>query len=135
MKIRGRFGVETVERDDFQRIFLKKRNKPRLIVLAADQRPPKAEIRYWATFMNREKFFFEGGEKLAKRFHHTTIYAHLSKPKRGHYVVQYQLLGEPPYEGTQEHSITDEFIRLTELNIRDNPSLYLWSHNRWKIGR
>jgi KDO2-lipid IV(A) lauroyltransferase len=133
--IRGRFGGGLVERATFQRDYLRKRDMPRLIVLAADQRPTQSEIRYWAPFMNRETAFFEGAEKLARRFNHSVVYSHVSKPKRGHYVFTYQLLSQPPYSDSPEHSITDAFISLTERNIRDNPSLYLWSHNRWKFTR
>jgi Kdo2-lipid IVA lauroyltransferase/acyltransferase len=130
--IRSRMGGELTDRYFFQRKYLKDRNKNRLIVLAADQRPNKSDIRYWATFMNKETAFFEGAEKLAKKFNHAVIYAHVSKPKRGQYVFQYQLLETPPFEGSCPHSITDKFIALTEKNIREEPSLYLWSHNRWK---
>lgn len=130
--IRCRFGAILTERKSFQRTFLRNRNQPRLIVLAADQRPNLSDIRYWASFMNRETAFFEGGEKLAKKFNNKVIYAHTSKPKRGHYIFEYQIIGEPPYSNHLAHSITDKFIALLEKNIRDSPSLYLWSHNRWK---
>lgn len=132
MTIRTRFGVDMVEKEAFQRDFLKKRNLPRLIVLAADQRPGNRDIRYWTKFMNRETAFFEGAEKLAKRFKHPVIYAHVHKPKRGHYVFTYEIMDQPPYEGNPDHSITDRFIHLLEANIREQPETYLWSHNRWK---
>ncbi|GAB3013248.1 lipid A biosynthesis acyltransferase [uncultured Cyclobacterium sp.] len=130
--MRCRFGAILTERKSFQRTFLRNRNKPRLIVLAADQRPNLSDIRYWTPFMNRETAFFEGGEKLAKKFNTKVIYAHTSKPKRGHYIFEYQVLSQPPYLDHEQHSITDKFINLLEKNIRDEPSLYLWSHNRWK---
>lgn len=133
--IRSRFGGGLVERATFQRDFLRKRDQPRLIVLAADQRPSHSEIRYWKQFMNRDTAFFEGAEKLAKRFEHTVIYSHVHKPKRGHYVFTYSLMDQPPYVNTREHSITDAFVELLEANIREQPELYLWSHNRWKEER
>ncbi|MBW3470077.1 lysophospholipid acyltransferase family protein [Arthrospiribacter ruber] len=135
MKIRTRFGVTMVEKEAFQRDFLRKRNQPRLIVLAADQRPGNRDIRYWTPFMNRDTAFFEGAEKLAKRFSHPVIYSSVSKPKRGHYVFNYALMDQPPYERKPEHGITDRFIALLEDNIRKEPEIYLWSHNRWKWKR
>lgn len=135
MKIRTRFGVEMVEKEAFQRDFLRKRNQPRLIVLAADQRPGNRDIRYWTEFMHRETAFFEGAEKLAKRFQHPVIYAHVSKPKRGHYIFSYEIMDQPPYDGNPDHSITDRFIQLLEANIKQEPEIYLWSHNRWKWKR
>ncbi|UJP65523.1 lysophospholipid acyltransferase family protein [Mongoliitalea daihaiensis] len=132
MTIRTRFGGQMVEKDSFQRDYLRKRDQPRMIVLAADQRPGNRDIRYWRDFMGRETAFFEGGEKLTKRFNHPVLYAHVSKPKRGHYIFRYELMDSPPYTEKQEHSITDRFIELLEANIREHPEIYLWSHNRWK---
>jgi len=132
--MRSRFGGSLVERGEFQRNFIKKRNEPRLIVLAADQRPFHSDIRYWTTFMNRETAFFEGAEKLAKRFNNPVIFGAAHKPKRGHYVFTYQLIADAPHDDVP-HSITDRFIELTEQNIREEPALYLWSHNRWKESR
>lgn len=132
--MRSRFGGNLVEKKNFQRNFIKKRNEARLIVLAADQRPDFAEIRYWAPFMNRETAFFEGAEKLAKKFNNPVIFGTAHKPKRGHYVFTYQVIAEAPHDLTP-HSITDKFIALTEQNIREEPALYLWSHNRWKEKR
>ena len=129
--LRGRFGGGLVERGKFQRHFLQQRDTPRVIILAADQRPQKAELRYWTSFMNREAAFFEGAEKLAKKFNLTVVYSHVSKPKRGHYVFTYQILEQPPF-ADMAHSITDRFVQLTEKNIRQEPALYLWSHDRWK---
>lgn len=131
-KIRGRMGADLTERKSFQRAFLRKRNIPRLIVLAADQRPNMADIRYRRPFLNRETTFFEGGEKLSKKFNLTVIYAYITKPKRGYYEYEYRILAQPPYDNDQPHSITDTFVKLLEENIRDQPALYLWSHNRWK---
>src|SRR5690606_25999468 len=116
-----------VERSQFQRNYLKQRNVPRLIVLAADQRPQQAGQRYWKQFMNREAAFFEGAEKLAKRFDHRVVFAQVHKPKRGYYVFTYEIVEEAPFFGPN-HSITDGFVKRTENNIHLEPSLYLWSH-------
>jgi KDO2-lipid IV(A) lauroyltransferase len=42
-------------------------------------------------------------------------------------------MAEPPYDDSEPHSVTDEFCRSLENNIRNQPDLYLWSHKRWKI--
>jgi KDO2-lipid IV(A) lauroyltransferase len=130
--IRSRFGGTLVEKSNFSRNFLEKRKVPRIIGLAADQRPGNAEIRYTANFMNRETAFFEGPEKLAKRYGYAVFFVNMKRPKRGHYAITYQLVCEPPYTDAPAHSVTDEFIRLTENGIREQPEIYLWSHNRWK---
>ncbi|EON78782.1 Lipid A biosynthesis lauroyl acyltransferase [Lunatimonas lonarensis] len=130
--IRSRFGGSLVERNSFIKHLIANRNTPRMIGLAADQRPQFSESRYWATFMNREAPFFEGAEKMAKKFSSPVIYGEIEKTKRGHYRYTYHLLASPPYKDTAPHSITDAYIAAVEANIRKNPSIYLWSHNRWK---
>jgi len=129
--IRSRFGGYLVERSQFQRNFIKNRNTPRVIGLAADQRPNREDKRYWTTFMNRKTGFFEGAEKLAKRFELATVFSKVEKVKRGHYEFTFLPLSLPPHDN-REHSITEKYIQLTEENIRQQPALYLWSHNRWK---
>jgi KDO2-lipid IV(A) lauroyltransferase len=82
--------------------------------------------------MNRETAFFEGPEKLAKRYGYAVYYVNMKRPKRGHYDITYHLMCEPPYSQDKPNSITDEFIRLTEKGIHEQPEIYPWSHNRWK---
>lgn len=130
--IRGRFGGTLVEKSNFSRNFLENRKVPRAIGLAADQRPTNAESRYSALFMNRKTAFFEGPEKLAKKNGYAVVYINMKRPKRGYYHLNYELLCEPPYTDAPANSVTDAFIKLTEKGIREQPEIYLWSHNRWK---
>ncbi|WP_114751466.1 lysophospholipid acyltransferase family protein [Pleomorphovibrio marinus] len=130
--LRGRFGATLTERNQFVKQFIAQKNRPRLIALAADQRPQFSEIRYWSKFMHRDAAFFEGGEKLAKRFNCQVIYGEVGKIKRGHYRFTYHVLANPPYDGEPTNSITEKYIKAIEKNIQDFPDLYLWSHNRWK---
>ncbi len=131
-ELRGRFGATLTERNQFIKQFIAQKNRPRLIALAADQRPQFSEIRYWSKFMNRDAAFFEGGEKLAKRFNCEVIYGGVTKLKRGYYKFTYEILAHPPYKGEPANNITEKYIRAIEKNIYDSPDLYLWSHNRWK---
>jgi Kdo2-lipid IVA lauroyltransferase/acyltransferase len=130
--IRSRFGGTLVEKSSFSRNFLEKRKVPRAIGLAADQRPTNAESIYSALFRNRKTAFFEGPEKLAKKNGYAVVYINMKRPKRGHYHLKYELLCEPPYTSASPNSVTDAFIKLTEKGIREQPEIYLWSHNRWK---
>lgn len=131
-ELRGRFGATLTERNQFIKQFIAQKDRPRLIALAADQRPQFSEIRYWSKFMNRDAAFFEGAEKLAKRFSCQVIYGEVSKVKRGHYKFTYHILASPPYNEEPSNSITEKYIKAIEKNILDHPDLYLWSHNRWK---
>ncbi|TDQ14690.1 KDO2-lipid IV(A) lauroyltransferase [Algoriphagus boseongensis] len=133
LAIRTHFGGVMTEKSEFRRSMITMRSKPRIIHLAADQRPPGKENRYQREFMNRPAYFFEGGEFMAKKMELPVFFGTMTKLKRGHYRFEFSPLATPPYGEDLPHSITDEFCKRLEENIRLQPDLYLWSHKRWKI--
>jgi len=56
---------------------------------------------------------------------------HTKKIKRGYYETEFQLITENPNE-FENFELTEKYLTLTEKNIRQNPEVYLWSHNRFK---
>ncbi len=133
LKIRTHFGGIMTEKREFRRSMITMRSQPRIVHLAADQRPPVSDSRYTRSFMNRPALFFEGGEFMAKKMGLPVFYGQITKVKRGHYRFEFTELARPPYADHAPHSITDEFCRRLEENIRRQPDLYLWSHKRWRI--
>ncbi|MEP0710836.1 lysophospholipid acyltransferase family protein [Algoriphagus sp.] len=133
LKIRTHFGGVMTEKKEFRRSMITMRSEPRIVHLAADQRPPVSDSRYTREFMNRPALFFEGGEFMAKKMGLPVFYGQITKEKRGHYRFEFTELARPPYADHAAHSITDEFCRRLEENIRRQPELYLWSHKRWRI--
>jgi len=132
-QIRMRFGGYVTEKKAFRKSMLTLKKSPRIIMLGSDQRPPQSEKRYQRDFLNRPAVFFEGAEFLSKKMDAEVIYGEMKKIKRGHYEFEFSTLAAPPYDQHAPHSITDEFCRRLEENIREQPDLYLWSHKRWKI--
>jgi Kdo2-lipid IVA lauroyltransferase/acyltransferase len=133
LSIRTHFGGVMTEKKEFRKSMITLRSEPRIIHLAADQRPPGKENRYQRDFLNRPAYFFEGGEFMAKKMDLPVFFGAMSKVKRGHYRFDFSKIAEPPFDTAKPHSITDEFCRRLEENIRHQPDLYLWSHKRWKI--
>lgn len=131
--IRTHFGGIMTEKNEFRKSMITIKSNPRLIILAADQRPPKKENRYQKEFMNRPAYFFEGGEYMSKKMELPVFFGTITKYKRGHYRAEFSQLATPPYQEDLPHSVTDEFCKKLEENIRLQPDLYLWSHKRWKI--
>lgn len=131
--VRTHFGGIITEKNTFRRTMLTLAKNHRVVLLGSDQRPPKSDKRYQREFMNRPAVFFEGAEFLAKKMNLHVIYGQMTKTKRGHYRYEMIKMAAPPFEGHEEHSITDQFSYLLENNIRMQPDLYLWSHKRWKI--
>ena len=133
LSIRTHFGGVMTEKGEFRRSMITMRSQPRIVHLAADQRPPGSEKRYKRDFLNRPAYFFEGGEFMAKKMELPVFFGTMTKVKRGHYRFEFAKIAEPPYNSQEAHSITDEFCRRLEENIKSQPDLYLWSHNRWKV--
>lgn len=133
LAIRTHFGGVMTEKAAFRRSMITMRNTPRIVHLAADQRPPVSDSRYIRIFQNRPALFFEGGEVLAKKMELPVFFGTMTKVKRGHYRFELTPLATPPYTDQAPHSITDEFCKRLEENIRTQPDLYLWSHKRWKL--
>lgn len=133
LEIRTHFGGIMTEKQDFRKSMITLRTQHRILHLAADQRPPGKENRYQREFLHRPAYFFEGGEVISKKMGFPVFFGTITKVKRGHYRFEYGKLAEPPYSDHAPHSITDEFCKRLEENIRQQPDLYLWSHKRWKM--
>lgn len=133
LTIRVRFGGVFTEKNDFKKTIFTIKNRPRIIQLASDQRPPASQKRYKREFMNRPACFYEGAEIFAKKMSLPVYFGRITKVKRGHYFLEFYTVAMPPYDNSPPHSITDAYCKLLEENIRNQPDLYLWSHKRWKL--
>lgn len=117
-----------------QLITLKKTQAKFTLGLIADQKPTPRNAHYWTTFLNQETSFLDGGEAIAKKFDYVVTYVHMSSPKRGYYTARVDLItADAPSSAPNE--ITEQFARRLEANIKEQPELWLWSHNRWKWAR
>ena len=74
---------------------------------------------------------FESPELLARKFDLAVLFTRIRKVKRGYYELEFVQIAEAG-SATAPHEITDKFFDLTETSIRAEPSLYLWTHKRWK---
>jgi len=107
--------------------------QPAVFAFLADQWPPP-DTAYWITFMGRETPFFTGPEKLARKLGHPVLFCSIRKQKRGHYLINVQVITEDP-KSLPEQEITRRYAALLEKEIRREPRYWLWSHRRWKRER
>jgi len=131
--LRTRFGSEAVAQNNFFRVLSekKKNNTPTATGVLADQSPMRKDIHYWTHFLNQETPVFTGFEKIARKLDIAIVYLKLTKIKRGHYQIEIV----PMFDNTadlKDYEIAESFMRELEKNILTNPSLYLWTHKRWK---
>ncbi len=102
--------------------------------LIADQNPPLLPDSTWFNFLGRETIFFEGGEKLARRAKLPVYFVYQRRTGRGRYEFWYR----PIWDGVEElppAEITRRYVEMLEAEIRKTPSMWLWSHKRWKHKR
>lgn len=131
--IRRRFGCIPIERDTIIRKMVehKQNNQPGYYGFVADQSPAGKSIRYWMTFLNQDTPVFLGAEQLAKKFDYVVLYFDTVKLDRGKYHIDLKPISLNPKE-TEEYEITTRFMHMLEDSIKRDPSLWLWSHRRWK---
>lgn len=136
LDLRSKRGGECVEKNILLRklVQLRHADHPFVIGLIADQKPSPHNAHTWTTFFNQETAFLDGGEVLARKFDLGVVYAHITSPKRGYYLVHFEVITETPQE-MPENEITMSYVRMIESNIRRQPERWLWTHNRWKWKR
>jgi len=109
-------------------------NKLGLYGLVSDQSPKITSVFHWNKFMGIEVPVHTGAEMLAKKYDMNVIFLRTKKIKRGYYEASFEVLSENSKE-VPNYEITDQFLKLVEQQIYEQPEYYLWSHKRWKHRR
>ncbi len=132
LEARSRFGAYAVKRNELARELIKRKDIVRAIAVVADQYPGHGnDKRHLTKFLGQDTVFFFGSQQMATLTQAPVLYASLKKVKRGFYTCQLELVGEPPYQKTDTF-IIDNYAQAVDKSIREQPSGWLWSHNRWK---
>lgn len=132
---RTRFGAHPVEREQVAREALRRKDILRGIAIMADQFPGHYhDKKYWTTFMSQDTAFFLGLGQLAYLTQYPALFFGVRKVRRGYYEAEGFVISEPPYIKDSQQ-IVEDYVSATEKIIRQNPSGWLWSHNRWKRTR
>jgi KDO2-lipid IV(A) lauroyltransferase len=129
---RTRFGGYPIERASVAREAIRRKGILRGIAIMADQFPGLSrDKKYWTTFMHQDTAFFLGLGQLAYITQYPALFFGIRKIKRGYYEAEGFVVSDPPYE-KESQQIVEDYVKATEKIIRENPSGWLWSHNRWK---
>lgn len=139
LRARSRLGARLIRMKDTLRDFAAHRNVPRVVAMLSDQTPLKSEITFWTTFLHQDTPFYEGAEKLAKRFGSPVLFLDVQRTRRGHYTLTFETISDgspsPAGAAAEQGFITEAFARKLEASIRRSPANYLWTHKRWKHKR
>jgi KDO2-lipid IV(A) lauroyltransferase len=134
--LRERMGPKCVPMSEILRRRVECHRDGRVMVMGyiADQVPFWNNIHYWTDFLNHDTPVLTGAETITKRFNDRAIYLDISRPRRGYYHIDLQLLADES-KNIPDWEITEAFTRALEKSIQRAPQYWLWTHNRWKRTR
>ena len=109
-------------------------NKLMAVFFIADQAPRSSKKAHWVEFLNQDTAYAFGGDYYARKFDQPVFYGKIWKPKRGHYEAEFVHLIDHANEKPPGWVI-DEYSKRLEVQIREKPEHWLWTHKRWKRKR
>ncbi|MCG2461359.1 lysophospholipid acyltransferase family protein [Flavobacteriaceae bacterium F89] len=131
--IRAKWNTELITQEDTVKTVV--RNEQNGIIggygMVSDQSPQAHRAQYWTEFMGVKVPIFNGAESLARKLDLAVVFLKVSKVKRGYFKAEIIPITTSGKE-TEKNEITDQFLRLTEAQIKERPEHYLWTHKRWK---
>lgn len=133
IKARRRFGAFLIPRRETVSTIKKhaENNHLALYGFASDQSPKIKRKTYFRSFFGTEVPVFTGAERIAKEHDIPVLMAKVRRVKRGFYETEIIVLSKNPKE-VKDFEITDQFTEELESLIKEDPSHYLWTHNRFK---
>lgn len=134
--VRERMGSTNIPKNQSIRHIMKyhKEGTPVVVGFIADQAPKWENINYWLPFLHHDTPVLNGAERIAIKMGMDCYFLHVSRKRRGRYVAEFQLMTDDSRH-VPENWITEEYNRRLEQNIKEQPSYWLWSHDRWKRTR
>lgn len=133
LRCRGRFQGESIPmKTTLRRIIQLKRDQQKMIIgFISDQLPKWSSIHHFSPFFGQETAVFTGTEQIGKQTNALFYYGVVTRPKRGFYHCEFKKITGSS-KSTPDFQITDTYMSLLEKMIRATPSIWLWSHDRWK---
>jgi len=101
-------------------------------IFLADHSATKSKHTYWLRFLNQTTAVASRPEWVAKRHKAAVFFIAMEKKQRGYYKLTLTPICQDA-SLTSDGWITQNYTKLLEELIIKHPSLWLWSHNRWKI--
>lgn len=133
-QMRSRFGAEPCSMNNSVRRVIQYKGQNVILAMIADQTPVRNDDEKWYTFLNQDTQFFMGFGQMAKRFGMGVYFLDVRRIKRGYYYGKMIQI----YDGVEDISyneIVERYIMRLENMIKREPSLWTWSHKRWKHKR
>lgn len=133
LRLRSRFGsVSIPKRTALRHLLLLRRDGITTITgFMSDQKPSHGDEHHIVEFLNHPTAVITGTEQLARRMDLAVVYWDMYKPRRGHYRIKMRLMSGSA-ASTAPGELTDSYAALLQHTIEREPSIWLWTHKRWK---
>jgi len=130
-KARGKYGTDCIEMMQVGRYVMGKLKAKQQFVMSfvADQIPSHENCSI-VDFFDQSHYFFNGYCKLAVKGDLAIVYFK-STVKDGIYNYEPILLKDA-HEVINQDDLVQKFAKCLEINIKEQPFNWLWSHRRWK---
>lgn len=129
--LRGRFGMKIVNSSNYKGTITQDYANGFAMLTLSDQSPGDSLKSYWTDFLNQKTAVLFGAEQMAHQYDLAVVFFKLSRPKRGFYEMDLELICESP-KNMKYGEITEKHTHLLEQQIIEKPELWLWSHKKWK---
>ena len=119
-----------IESSDILRFAIRHRNEKNVYIYIADQYPYMGAHDI-GTVLNQPTLAMLGSAGVAHKLGHSVLYLKMKRIRRGHYEMTFIPICRNASEHTPEE-IMRKYFDLLEMEIRETPYNWLWSHKRWK---
>ena len=132
-RIRAKYNSELITTKETVPTLIASKRRGELSIngFASDQSPKLKKAFHWNTFMGIKVPIHTGAEMLAKKLDMPVVFFAVKKIKRGFYETTFKTIAANPKD-FNDYKITDIFLNLVEVQIKEAPEYYLWTHKRWK---
>lgn len=131
--LRQRFGARCYPKSTVFRELIRRRREgvTTFTGFMSDQKPSHNDPGYITMFLNHPTAMISGTETVARKLGAAAVYFDMTKLHRGRYHVRIVPMSDDA-SSIGEGELTGMYTRLLEANIRRQPSIWLWTHRRWK---
>lgn len=134
MACRSRFGNTPVRMQDtsstIERIQQEKANA--IIIAIADQLPKEQYVRHFHRFMGIKTKVLTGTEQLVRKYDMNVFYCRVERVRRGYYTCTVEQMTTEEAPTANDWPYTDAYFDRLQHQLRKEPELWLWSHDRWR---
>lgn len=133
LEIRTRFGASAYPKATVFRELIRLRCSGRRFITGfmSDQKPSHGDPTQVLTFLNHPTAMITGTETVARKLGTAVIYWDMKRERRGMYCIECRLISADA-AAEEPGALTAAYARMLQRTIERNPSIWLWTHKRWK---